>query len=49
MSKTMELNPERETDVARIKADLGISDNQICKLTPEKDCPAKSVASIFEQ
>ena len=38
MSRTYELNPERETDVKRILDELEISESEICSLDPADAC-----------
>ena len=38
MSRTYELNPEREADVKRILDELEISESEICSLDPADAC-----------
>ena len=38
MSRTYELNPERQADVSRILAELEIDESETCQLTPETAC-----------
>ena len=49
MSRTFELNADREDELATILAELEITDDQMCKLTPEQHCPAQAGMSIFDQ
>ena len=48
MSKTKELNPEREADIAQIMADLDITQDQICYLDPKTGCDSEP-AMLFTQ
>ena len=50
MSRTFELNPDREADVLNVLVELEITDDEMCRLSPEKKCPAPTaMETMLEQ
>lgn len=49
MSKTKELNKDREADIAAILASLDIAEDELCVLDPLANCDASPAAALFIQ
>ena len=49
MSKTQELNPEREKDLERILEDLGIGQDELCVPDLANGCKNKPEIFVFDQ
>jgi len=49
MSRSMELNAEREADLATILTELQITEDQMCHLKPADTCEAAPKSISFNQ